>query len=234
MHRWIETGPNLRSRIVVGVAAIVAVAIVGFGAYAIANRDGDRPAVEAAGPAAVAGPLAPPPGNVGGAVEPTIGGSSPAVPGPTATGTNTPPYPGDSSIGTVPPTNPALPPPARKAPPHTYPPAKPPPPPPPLTAKYNITRSFDSGFVTEITVTNKSGSDQSWRVTVAHANSADVAVLRAWSAEVDESGSTIVFTGPILPPGGSQTFGYEATKQTPGFVRPTRCTVNGSPCAISS
>ena len=226
VHRPIETGPNLRTRVVAGVAAVATTAIIVLGAFAlVAARHAAAPKAAAAAAGSGSGPLAPR-GN-----EPAAP-IDPVSPEPTASASATNPPP--SATVPAPPagTTPAAP--AVPAAP-AAPPAKPPAAAKvsPLTADYGITRSFASGFVTEVTVTNRSGTDQSWAVTVANAESAGVAVLRSWSTEVTTSGSVIVFSGPPLAPGGAQKFGYEATKKTPGPVRPSRCTISGAACAVS-
>jgi hypothetical protein len=212
LHRDIETGPDLRLRWATGVAVVVVLGSLG---YAVTRHHT-------------------PPG--GGAVAAAVAQPSPSASAVVPIDLLPPPPPPSRSASPARSASPGLTRPATTAPRATT--AAPEPPaqekrPPPLTADYVITRSFDSGFVTEVTVKNVSGSDQDWQVRVSHAAGADVAILRSWSADVDDSGPAFVFTGPALPPGGSQTFGFEATKRTPSAVRPTQCTVNGSACTVT-
>jgi hypothetical protein len=100
-----------------------------------------------------------------------------------------------------------------------------------LAARYVVSSSWETGFVGGVLVTNPTGAPLSWRVVVSHDPGAGVRVTTTWNADLTRSGSTAVFTGGPLAPGASQTFGFEATKQVTGSVRPTDCTVNGVACS---
>ena len=101
-----------------------------------------------------------------------------------------------------------------------------------LQARYVVSGSWDTGFVAGVVVFNPTGQELSWRVEISHARSAEVQVVTHWNADITRSGSFVVFAGGPLPPGGIQTFGFEALKKPAGPVRPSGCTVNGTPCEI--
>ncbi len=101
-----------------------------------------------------------------------------------------------------------------------------------LTARYVVSGSWDTGFVAGVVVFNPTAEEQTWRVEISHAAAEQVAVATHWNADITRSGSYVVFAGGPLPPGGMQTFGFEATKKPAGKVRPSGCTVNGTPCEI--
>jgi cellulase/cellobiase CelA1 len=102
-----------------------------------------------------------------------------------------------------------------------------------LAAFYDVRTTWDTGFVVQVTVVNNGPAPAAWRVVVTHAGSAGVRVTTAWDATLTRQGDTDVFTGGPLAPGATARFGFEATKQVTGPVRPSACTVAGNPCGMS-
>jgi hypothetical protein len=102
-----------------------------------------------------------------------------------------------------------------------------------MGATYIVGSSWDTGFVGGVTVTNVSRTPQSWTVTVRYDRSAGVRVTQAWNATLTRQGDTNAFRGGPLAPGATQNFGFEATKQAGGPVRPAACAVNQTACRVS-
>ncbi len=102
-----------------------------------------------------------------------------------------------------------------------------------LTARYVVSGSWDTGFVAGVVVFNPTGEPQPWRVEISHAASAEVQVVTHWNADITRSGRYVFFAGGPVPPGGTQTFGFEAVKKPTSRVRPTGCTVNGVVCEVA-
>jgi hypothetical protein len=101
-----------------------------------------------------------------------------------------------------------------------------------LTADYLVSASWETGFIVGVLLTNPTDRPVTWRVVVTHDRRAGVRVTNAWNAALERDGSTAILTGGPLAPGATHTFGFEATKQFPGPVRPASCTVNGTPCTV--
>jgi hypothetical protein len=102
-----------------------------------------------------------------------------------------------------------------------------------LRATYTAGASSDTGFVGGVTVTNGSGTPQSWTVTVRYDRSAGVRITQAWNATPTREDDAYVFRGGPLAPGATVDFGFEATKRTRGPIRPAACTVNQTACRMS-
>jgi hypothetical protein len=101
-----------------------------------------------------------------------------------------------------------------------------------VTAQYAVTGSWDTGFVAGVLLANPTGTARSWQVVVRHASAAGVRVTTFWNAQVTRNCDTTTFSGGPLAAGATQTFGFEATKQASGPVRPTSCLVNGLACDL--
>jgi cellulase/cellobiase CelA1 len=98
-----------------------------------------------------------------------------------------------------------------------------------LTATYVVTRSWDSGFVERVTITNHSARSQDW--TVVLVLPAGVTVTSTWNATMRQNGRTVELTRPQgvspLDPNASASFGFEAAG-TGGQQQ--SCVINGYPC----
>jgi cellulase/cellobiase CelA1 len=102
-----------------------------------------------------------------------------------------------------------------------------------LAAAYSVTSTWETGFIAGVHLTNSGTTPQNWTVTISHSGNAGVRITDAWNATLTRQGDTNVLTGGPLAPGSSLNVGFEATKQAPGPVRPSRCTVNQSACSVS-
>ena len=101
-----------------------------------------------------------------------------------------------------------------------------------FSARYQNGGSWDRGFIAGVQVTNTGNAPGDWKVSVSFDGRAGVRVTNAWNAQVSRNGDTWTFTGGPLAPGASVSFGFQASKQTRGSVRPSGCVANGTPCRM--
>ena len=97
------------------------------------------------------------------------------------------------------------------------------------TADLALINSWNSGYQSEVTVTNDTSSTiTSWRVQLTLP--AGTTIVDSWNATKAVEGSTYTFTPapskPKLAAGASTSFGFVAN----GTGQPTSCTVNGRAC----
>jgi hypothetical protein len=102
-----------------------------------------------------------------------------------------------------------------------------------FTAAYRLGGTWDRGFVAGITVTNKQGPARGWTVRVSYGSDAGVRLDNVWNADLTREGDTFVLTGGPLAPGASVTLGYQASKQVRSQIKPSACTVDGTPCDLN-
>lgn len=102
-----------------------------------------------------------------------------------------------------------------------------------LSATYTVGSSWATGFIGGVTVTNSGSSPAAWAVTVRNRSADGVKISSAWNATVSRQGDTDTFTGGPLAAGATASFGFEATKQATGKIKPAGCTVNQSACRVS-
>ncbi|GIJ51433.1 hypothetical protein Val02_83190 [Virgisporangium aliadipatigenens] len=93
--------------------------------------------------------------------------------------------------------------------------------------------AWNNGFTAEVTVTNLGSAPlNGWTVTWDWAGNQQV--TNAWNATVTQTGASVsarnVSYNPTIAPGGSTTFGLQATYSGTNSP-PTRFTVNGTACA---
>jgi hypothetical protein len=105
--------------------------------------------------------------------------------------------------------------------------------PAPFTARYEVSSSWDTGFIVGVAVTNTGTTVQPWTIDVAHAPAAGVRVVSNRNADISRNGATTRFSGGPVAPGETRTFGFEAVKSVPARVRPATCTINGAPCDVT-
>jgi hypothetical protein len=103
----------------------------------------------------------------------------------------------------------------------------------PLSATYAVGSSWDTGFIGGVTLTNSGSTAVAWTVTVSNASTDGVKITDAWNATLTRQGDTDTYTGGPLAAGATASFGFEATKQATGKVKPAACTVNQSACRVS-
>ncbi|GAA2572313.1 hypothetical protein GCM10010435_53650 [Winogradskya consettensis] len=97
-----------------------------------------------------------------------------------------------------------------------------------LSARYQTSASWDTGFIAYLQVTNNGAASTDWSVNVTYAATAGVHITNAWNAQL--TGTT--FTGGSLAPGATATFGFSANKQVKDKITPTSCTARGTSCKI--
>jgi Cellulose binding domain len=125
--------------------------------------------------------------------------------------------------------------PAVKPPLHATPPTSPAAPrtlapPAGITARYELTSTFDDGFVPNIVLRNRTGSAQRWELRLAYPPEFRVRVLKVWNATLRSDSGVLVFTGGPLAAGAEVRMGFQASKERRAQADLTSCTVNGRPC----
>jgi hypothetical protein len=101
-----------------------------------------------------------------------------------------------------------------------------------LTATFNLTWNWGSGYEAGYTITNNtSAAISSWSLSFDLPSGQQMG--NYWNGLESVSGSTVTFTnrnynGSVAAGGGTASFGFIVTGP---FAQPTNCTINGSPCA---
>lgn len=101
-----------------------------------------------------------------------------------------------------------------------------------FSARYQNGADWDRGFIAGVQITNTGAAAGNWKVSVSFDGRAGVRLTNTWNAQVSRSGDTWTFTGGPLAPDASASFGFQATKQSRGPVRPTGCVADGTPCRM--
>jgi len=111
----------------------------------------------------------------------------------------------------------------------------PPPPPPPCQIGYRTTSEWATGFVAEVTITNKrTTAVDDWIATVTLGG--DQRVTSAWNAAASQTGATVTLTAPhwnrTIAPGGSVTVGLLGRWQA-SDAPPASATLDGATCTLT-
>ncbi|MGN9906967.1 cellulose binding domain-containing protein [Phytohabitans sp. LJ34] len=108
------------------------------------------------------------------------------------------------------------------------------PPPPPLVGRFVVVDTFKDSFIGEVRVTNTSKTARGWTVRLRFGSS--VGGLRTFWVEraprptLERSGDLLTFTsGAPIAAGKAAQLRFQLDRDGSG-VKPSACSVNGSPC----
>ena len=97
---------------------------------------------------------------------------------------------------------------------------------------YRLDSSWSTGFVANVTLTNRGAAISSWTLAFSYAGNQKVS--SAWNATVTQSGTTVTATSlsynGSLPTGTSTSFGFQGTYSGTNTA-PTSFTLNGTACS---
>jgi cellulase/cellobiase CelA1 len=93
--------------------------------------------------------------------------------------------------------------------------------------------NWQGGFTANVTI-NDTGTTMINRWTLAFTFPGDEKITNAWNATVTQTGASVSATNvsynATIPPGGSQSFGFQGT-WTSNDTSPTSFSVNGTACS---
>ncbi|MGV9904122.1 glycoside hydrolase family 6 protein [Streptomyces sp. NPDC003388] len=103
----------------------------------------------------------------------------------------------------------------------------------PCTVAYQIQNQWDTGFTTNVTVTNNGAAKSAWSVKWSYAGNQKV--TSAWNAKVTQSGAAVTAANESyngsLADGGSVSFGFQGTYSGTNAV-PATFTLDGVTCNV--